>query len=73
MIGMLRAVTSRLAPTMPITDEEAAMIQDPLEQVLYKHGGAIPCEWNLAIALALVAFPRYQAIKEAKRKAGGVV
>lgn len=59
VLAILAMVVSRLTPSMPMTDEESAAVQGPLEQVLYKYGGAIPCEWQLAAALGFVALPRY--------------
>jgi len=66
ILAMLAAVVVRFTPTQPLTKEEQSAIQGPLEQVLFKYDGAVPCEWQLAIALAMVALPRYPEFKRAR-------
>jgi hypothetical protein len=69
IIAVLGAVVERMTPTMPLGDQEKASIQGPLEQVLFKYDGTMPCEWQLGIALAFCTLPRYPAWKEARAKA----
>jgi hypothetical protein len=66
ILAMLAAVVVRFTPSQPLTKEEQVAIQGPLEQVLFKYDGAVPCEWQLAIALGMVALPRYPEFKKAR-------
>jgi hypothetical protein len=54
-----------------LTDSEKDAIREPLAAVLYKHGGSIPVEWQLAIAIGFAAAPRYAKHKAAQAKAKG--
>lgn len=69
--NLIEIVVSRLTPAMPLTGEEKSALQDPLEQVLFKYDGAIPCEWQLAFTIGFITLPRYPAWK-ATRAAGAV-
>jgi hypothetical protein len=69
IVNMIGALAARLPPQMPLSDEEKAGIQPPLEMVLYKYNGSLPCEWQLAIALGMIALPRYLIVKQGQKVA----
>lgn len=70
VLALLAMIVDRLTPTMPLSTGEKEAISAPLEQVLFKYGGAIPCEWQLAITLGFVALPRVAEVKRIKKEKG---
>jgi hypothetical protein len=62
-LGLADIVATKLPPKRPLSPEEKDSIAGPLAQVLYKHGGNIPCEWALVITCAFVAAGRYAEFK----------
>jgi len=59
LIAILNVAATRLPPQRPLSAEERAAIQDPMEQVIWKYSVAMSCEWSLTLAIGSVAFMRY--------------
>lgn len=65
-IGLLDSVFARIWTCQALTDEEKGAIHGPMAGVIYKYGGNIPIEWQLAMAIGFVAAPRYVEWKRSK-------
>jgi hypothetical protein len=52
-----------------LSDPEKEAIRGPMAAVIYKHGGSIPVEWQLAAAIGFAAAPRFAKHKAAQAKA----
>lgn len=60
---MLDVLAARLPPFRPLAPTERGAIEGPLALVVYKHGGELGPEWQLTIAVGMVALGRYIEVK----------
>lgn len=69
LLTLVDVVATRLPPGKPLSVEEQAAIQGPLEQVLWKYGANVPPEWQLLAGVGMVVVSRYlEAKASAPRK-----
>jgi hypothetical protein len=56
-----------VSPLLPsaTADWERAMVKTPIEECLYRYGGNMDPAWSLTIAVATIAFLRWQTVKAA--------
>lgn len=70
-VGLLDVIFGNIWTKERLTDAERETIHGPMSGVIYKHGGTIPIEWQLALAVGFAAAPRYAKHKAATKKTPG--
>lgn len=68
ILALCDVLASRLPPERPLSAEERKAIGGPLELTLYKYGGDLGPEWQLALAVGMVALGRYVEAKGQAKK-----